>query len=411
MDPVEGRRAFEDRLAGALGQARRDGSLVAVIVAELMGVLVVSSRFGPDAGAAVLREATSRLEGAVHGYADFVARVGETDYAVLLASVDDPSVAERVMSRITEAFETPFVVDGEPITMAMALGMNLGPGRRRSEGDLLWRSAEESGRARSAVLQRMLADVRGAATNLDEVAQVFADAGVAQFGLEACEFEVDGRSWSSPAATPSRPADAELPLRSEGRQIGTFRWWGPVGDEQAMRGVQALLDHVAASLDRAQAIDATDLRARTDSLTGLLNREGLARELAELDAPFALAIIDLDHFKQVNDAHGHEVGDLVLADLAALLKRGRTADLIARWGGEEIVLVMPDTTVDGAVARVQRLLEEAKSFVRIAEVGPITFSAGVTASRQNELFADAVRRADEAMYRAKRAGRARVEVG
>jgi diguanylate cyclase (GGDEF)-like protein len=172
-----------------------------------------------------------------------------------------------------------------------------------------------------------------------------------------------------------------------------------------------LLDHVAAALDRAAAMDASNLKARTDPLTGLLNREGLAHELRELDRPYAVGVIDLDHFKQVNDEHGHDVGDLVLADLANLLSRGRSDDLVARWGGEEIVLVMPATTVDGAVARLTRLLEEARSFVRVADVGPITFSAGVTASHPGEPFADAVRRGDEAMYRAKRAGRARVEVG
>jgi diguanylate cyclase (GGDEF)-like protein len=159
------------------------------------------------------------------------------------------------------------------------------------------------------------------------------------------------------------------------------------------------------------AMDATEVRARTDPLTGLLNREGLAREMLAVHGAFALAVIDLDHFKEVNDTHGHEIGDVVLADLAALLSRGRTGDLIARWGGEEIVLIMPSTTVDGAVARMQRLLEEARTFVRVGDVGPITFSAGVTANRPSEPFAETVRRADDAMYRAKRAGRARVEVG
>jgi diguanylate cyclase (GGDEF)-like protein len=408
---VLGRREFEDRLNGALEQARRDGSTVAVIVGELMGLLVINSRFGFDAGAAAIAEATTRLESAVHGDADHVGRIGEAEFAVLLAGVADRADAERVKDRIAAAFDEPMVFDGVPILTAMAMAVNLGPGRRRTDMDLLWRTAEESTHTRSAVLQRMLSQVRGDATSLDEVAQTFADQGVTLFGIDACEFVVGERAWHSPDPLPDAPHAHELPLRAEGRPIGTFRWWGPVPDETDMSGVQVLLDHVAAALDRAALIDATENRARTDPLTGLLNREGLAREVDELDEPFSLAVIDLDHFKRVNDRHGHDVGDLVLHDLAALLQRGRTNDIVARWGGEEIVLIMPATTVDGAVARVQRLLEEARSFIRIADVGPITFSAGVTGSRPEEPFGDTVRRADEAMYRAKRAGRARVEVG
>lgn len=408
---VEGRREFEDRLAGALEHARREDTLVAVIVGELMGLLVVNTRFGVEAGAGAVREAARRLDAAVYGYADFVCHIGEAEFAVLLAAVTDTGDAERVMSRIRAAFAEPFLIEGTPVAMSLAMGVNLGPGRRRTDSDLLWRAAEESGQARSAELQRMVSEVRGAATNLEEVAQAFADEAIARFGLDGAIFEVGGRAWQAPPVLPGRPNDGEQLLQTEGRTIGSFRWWGPVPDESDAPAVRLLLSHVAAALDRASAMDATDLRARTDPLTGLLNREGLAHELRELHEPFAVGVIDLDNFKQINDDHGHDVGDLVLADLAGLLSRGRTGDRIARWGGEEIVLVMPATTVDGAVARITRLLEEARSFVRIAEVGPITFSAGVTASNPSEPFSDAMRRADGAMYRAKSAGRARVEVG
>ena len=407
---MEGRRDFEDRLSGALDQARLDGTLVAVVVGELIGILVVNTRFGVDAGVAAVREAATRLQEAVHGYADAVAQIGESEFAVLIAGVADESDAQRIMSRIDAAFGEPITIDGEPVEMGLAMAVNLGPGRRRTDVDLLWRTAEESGQARSALFQRLVADVRGTATNLDEVAQAFADEGVARFGLEACIFEVSGRTWHAPPELPDRPNDGERLLRTEGRVIGSIRWWGPLREATDLPAVDVLLGHVAAALDRASAMDAVDLRARTDPLTGLLNREGLAQELAELDAPFAIGMIDLDHFKEVNDVHGHDVGDLVLADLAGLLARGRSGDLIARWGGEEIMLVMPATTVDGAVARLNRLLEEARSFVRIEAVGPITFSAGVTSSVPPEPFATAVRRADEALYTAKRGGRARIEV-
>jgi GGDEF domain-containing protein len=375
---VLARREFEDRLNGALEQARRDGAFVAVIVGELMGLLIVSSRFGPAAAARAVAEATTRVEAAVRGYAGYVARLGEAEFAVLLARVADRAGAERVRERIAAAFEEPMIFNGEPMQLAMAMAVNIGPGRRHTDTDLLWRTAEETSQTRSAVLQRMVSAARGGATSLGEVAQRFADQGCAMFGLDACMFTVGERSWSSPvaAALPDGPAVCQLPLRAEGRQIGTFRWWGPVPDDGVLADVQLLLDHVAAALDRAALVDESESRARTDPLTGLLNREGMARELDELaayDRPFALGVIDLDHFKQVNDEHGHDVGDSVLHGLAELLRRGRGRDLVARWGGEEIVVVMPDTTVDGAVARLTRLLEEARSFVRVASVGPITF--------------------------------------
>lgn len=407
---MQGRREFEDRLNGALETARRDGSLVAVIVGEVLGLLEVGARFGSEAASDATRLASDRLAGAVHGYADFVARIGESEFALLLARVEDRGDAERLMSRVSGAFEEPFEIGGEKVSLRMVLSANLGPGRRRTDSDLLWRTADDTAQARSEAVQRMVAEVRGSHTTLDEVAHGFADEGVRRFGFEACELRLADRAWHAPAVLPDREPDAALPLRTEGRTIGELRWWGAVPDETDLAPVQLLLTHVAAALDRAAAVEEADQRARTDPLTGLLNREGLARELQDLDGAYAVGILDIDNFKRVNDEHGHDVGDAVLAEIAALLQRGRSDDLVVRWGGEEIVIVMPATTVDGAAARLQRLLEEARSFVRVDDVGPITFSAGVTGSRAGEPFADAVHRADEALYRAKRAGRARVEV-
>jgi diguanylate cyclase (GGDEF)-like protein len=360
----------------------------------------------------VVIDASTRLAEAVGGYADFVAQIADAEFAVLLSGVADREDAVRVMRRINEAFRQPFTVRGEELELGLAMGVNLGPDRRQPDADLLWRTAEDLSHLRSEVIKRLVADVRGDARSVADVAAAFTRAGVDRLGMEAAEIEVGGETWGAPEVRPARPADAEHRLLTEGRHIGTIRWWGGDDDRSSDSPTTAVMfAHIAAALDRASAMDESDRRARFDSLTGLLNREGLAQALRAVEGSYALGVIDLDHFKQVNDQHGHDVGDLVLADLAALLKRGRTSDLVARWGGEEIVLVMPSTTVDGAVARLQRLLEEARSFVRVAEVGPITFSAGVTSCDRSESFLDAVRRADEAMYRAKRGGRARVEVG
>ena len=404
------RRAFEDLLAAAVDAARDESTHVAVIVAELMGLLRIAAQFGPDGATSAVVETRRRVEAAAGG-ATAVGRLGDVEFAVLLTGLEEPEEADAVAERLARAFDEPLVVHGEPVVVALAMATKVGPSRRRGEGDLLWRAIEESRNMRSAVLQRMLADVRGAATNLDEVAQTFADQGVDLFALDACEFTVGERSWHAPDPRPEEGATGELPLRAEGRVIGRFRWWGPVIEEPELGGVQILLDHVAASLDRASLIDSAEHRARTDALTGLLNREGLAHRLRDVRGSYAVGVLDLDHFKRVNDEHGHDIGDVVLARLAELLQRGRSHDLVARWGGEEIVIVMPDTTVDGAAARLQRQLEEAQAFLRVGDVGPVTFSGGVTASSSDEPFAEAVRRADEAMYRAKRAGRARIELG
>ena len=404
------RRAFEDRLEEALARARDEGTQVAVVVCALMGVMRVAALHGEAGASASLREARRRLEAVAGDDATTIARIGDVEFALLLVGLSDRTDIEPVEARIHRAFEEPVVIDGDPIVMAMAIGTKVGPGRRGRD-DLLWRAVDASMHARASVVQQWLGDVRGRATSLDEVAQTFADSGVALFGLDACEFVVGERSWSSPDPLPSGPCAGELPLRSERRDIGVFRWWGDLFDDADLSGLELLLEPIAASLDRASAVDASVSRSRTDPLTGLLNREGLAAELESISGSFALGIVDLDHFKRVNDVHGHEVGDRVLHDLAVMLQASRAGDLVARWGGEEIVLVMPSTTVAGAAARLERLLEGTRDVGRAAAIGPITFSAGVTGSSTTEPFADAVRRADEAMYRAKRAGRARVEIG
>lgn len=152
--------------------------------------------------------------------------------------------------------------------------------------------------------------------------------------------------------------------------------------------------------------------ATHDELTGLANRRHMRERLAQeqgrfqrLGHPFSIAIIDLDHFKWINDAHGHAVGDAVLrafaAEAASML---RASDLMARWGGEEFLLLLPDTRGPQAQASVVRLLARVRAMPQ--SVGrPLSFSAGVTEHRPGETVAETVARADREMYVAKRSGR------
>jgi two-component system cell cycle response regulator len=161
--------------------------------------------------------------------------------------------------------------------------------------------------------------------------------------------------------------------------------------------------------------------ALTDELTGLYNRryvlahiEELVARIAEGGADATVMMFDIDHFKSVNDQHGHPAGDDVLRQLAARALRGvRSVDLVARLGGEEFVVVMPETNLaDAAVAAERlRLAVAAEPFV-LHDTGvalPVTISIGVAAAAPRGDCVDALlKRADEALYAAKRGGRNRV---
>jgi len=160
--------------------------------------------------------------------------------------------------------------------------------------------------------------------------------------------------------------------------------------------------------------------ARTDALTGLINRrcfvELYQREVARMQRQgrsFAIAIVDIDYFKAINDRYGHQTGDQVLTAMARLLEGWvRASDLVARWGGEEFAILFPDLAGDTSAASAERIRAAVQARpVVVGEqvVGPITISIGVTAVEAPEDIESAIGRADAALYRAKRNGRNRVE--
>jgi two-component system cell cycle response regulator len=161
--------------------------------------------------------------------------------------------------------------------------------------------------------------------------------------------------------------------------------------------------------------------AITDQLTGLFNRRYMSRHLGTLitnanatGKPVSFLILDIDFFKQVNDTHGHDVGDEVLREFAGRISANvRGIDLACRYGGEEFVVVMPDTDLNFAYMVAERLRQAvADAPFRITPAPgnlPVTISIGVTASEGRNDTADALlKRADQALYRAKRDGRNRV---
>jgi two-component system cell cycle response regulator len=161
--------------------------------------------------------------------------------------------------------------------------------------------------------------------------------------------------------------------------------------------------------------------AITDQLTGLFNRRYMARHLDmqlknALDAkkPLSFLIMDIDYFKSINDAHGHAVGDEVLRGFASRLKANvRGIDLACRYGGEEFVVIMPETDVAFAYAVAERLRQNVADVPFPISTSDkaltVTVSIGVTSIERPDDTADTIlKRADQALYRAKRDGRNRV---
>ncbi len=160
-----------------------------------------------------------------------------------------------------------------------------------------------------------------------------------------------------------------------------------------------------------------EILAVTDTLTGLFNRRKLDEEMWEEFArsrryktDFALVMLDIDHFKRVNDEYGHGVGDLVLVDVARILRDGtRDSDAVGRLGGEEFLVLCRHGTRDGGIAAAENL-RAAIAGHGFAGVGLVTASFGVAAHRDGDTPASLLGRADAALYRAKNSGRNRVEV-
>jgi diguanylate cyclase (GGDEF)-like protein len=210
-------------------------------------------------------------------------------------------------------------------------------------------------------------------------------------------------------------ADGDLEQRlgfTSGDEIGQLgRDFDRMAHELAARtaGILALQEEL-----RAEAI--------RDALTGLFNRRyldaTLGRELQRATrhhAPIGVAMLDLDFFKRINDTLGHETGDVVLREVGALLReRSRGEDVAARYGGEELVLVLPGATLADTVRRAESIREGMATLPvqsQLAPVGSVTVSIGVAAYPDSGAEAETLlRAADKALYQAKANGRNRVVI-
>jgi len=168
-------------------------------------------------------------------------------------------------------------------------------------------------------------------------------------------------------------------------------------------------------VNKALQLEAKELvgQAYTDPLTGVLNRQGLRAELVRTSSlladPMCVVFMDIDHFKRVNDTHGHAVGDEVLRQFAQVVGANvRASDKLVRWGGEEFLLVCTGTGVAQAAALADKLRQALHEQAWPAGLR-VTASFGVAGHRPDEEFGDVIQRADAALYGAKQAGRDRVQ--
>ena len=217
----------------------------------------------------------------------------------------------------------------------------------------------------------------------------------------------------------------EVPLRVAQEPVGILRLQRGSGEPfepYQVELVKAVTTPLALALRNAEAHQLVQSQALTDGLTNLLNRRAfsniLAREFREAEryqTPLCLIMMDVDHFKSVNDRFGHPVGDRLLREVAGLIGQAiRTVDIATRYGGEEFAIILPRTDVVQAQVlanRIRELLAQQVFLVEGAHLS-LTVSMGIAQTPDPQIAAvdDLVAVADDALYRAKTYGRNRVEM-
>jgi diguanylate cyclase (GGDEF)-like protein len=402
----DSRRSLAQHLDDALGRAERDGRTVVVYVASFLGLGALWQRAGREAVQALMIELRELLLVEAPAGTE-IEQLGEFEIGMFFDgdAIDARALRRRIGAKLPIAFD----LGREQVLQAAA--WTVGPDPEIANGDLLWDTGIRAGRARSNILHASMDASVGRDPQLEVLIPRLLDHMFEAYGVDANAIELGDRVWAKPAL-PDGPPEMAWSLWTGSRSIGRVLQWGVTRPPHRTVLEEGLLA-VAVAIERALAVEETEHRARRDSLTCLLNRDGLAREMAEVERPCAVGIVDIDHFKDINDRYGHRIGDRMLIALADLFRLGgRSVDLVARWGGEELVVVMPGATAEGAAAAIRRLLADAQATITADDVG-LTFSAGVVELVEDgvDAFEAAVNAADVAMYEAKRAGRARVVVG
>jgi diguanylate cyclase (GGDEF)-like protein len=234
----------------------------------------------------------------------------------------------------------------------------------------------------------------------------------------------EAHSGQGPFGWPDVPTEARsvlaVPLTSREKDIGVLMFFSPTPSAFSEREVAfftVVADQLTIAVENASLYQKTRELSYRDGLTGLFNRryfeEALGQELHRAERyrmPLSLIMADIDHFKRYNDTHGHPTGDQALKAVASILtETTRRADVVARYGGEELVLILPLTPKDSALLVAEKLRGAIENAA--FPEGRLTISLGVaTYPKDGTSSPDLIKAADDALYQAKQAGRNRVVV-
>ena len=277
----------------------------------------------------------------------------------------------------------------------------------------------ERGRLRDAVAR--FGEALAATHDLAQLLRVIVDGTVEAAGAAGARLTAADGTVVAAGDPDTAGERLRLELSAGADRLAEMELVAAAFDDEQRRIATSLATHAAIALDNERLHRLVEQQALVDGLTGVANRrrceEGLATEIARADrlgTPLALVLADLDDFKAVNDTHGHAVGDEVLRAFACVLRETvRESDLAGRWGGEEFLLLLPGTGVDGAAQLAERIRLALARMPIAASDGSafvVTASFGVAPHRRGGDDGTLYAAADEALYRAKAAGKDRVEL-